>query len=38
VQGASLIKPVLEREGYTVTTIFLLPPSIEEMKRRILGR
>lgn len=38
VQGASIIKPVLAEEGYDVTTIFLLPPSIEEMKRRIQWR
>jgi guanylate kinase len=32
------LKPILEDEGYHVVTIFLLPPSIEEMKRRIAHR
>ncbi len=37
-QGMIHLKPLLENEGYTVVTIFLLPPSIEEMKRRLRDR
>ncbi len=32
------LKPLLEDEGYIVTTIFLLPPSLDEMKRRLHNR
>lgn len=38
VQWAAIIRPILEKEGFTVISIFLLPPSIEEMQRRIRGR
>ncbi len=37
-QGMTHIKPLLEDEGYTVVTIFLLPPSIDEMKKRLRNR
>ncbi len=37
-QGMTHLKPLLEDEGYEVTTIFLLPPSLEEMKRRLHNR
>ena len=32
------IKPVLEAKGYKVKTIFLLPPSIDELKKRLSSR
>lgn len=32
------LKPLLEEEWYDVTTIFLLPPSIEELKTRLHSR
>jgi guanylate kinase len=32
------LKPILEKEGYTVITIFLLPPSLDELKRRLHNR
>lgn len=34
-QGMTHLRPLLEKEWYEVTTIFLLPPSIDEMKRRL---
>jgi guanylate kinase len=37
-QWMTHLKPLLEDGGYDVTTIFLLPPSIEEMKRRLHNR
>jgi guanylate kinase len=37
-QGMIQIKPVLESRGYRVVTVFLLPPSIEEMQRRLKHR
>jgi guanylate kinase len=37
-QGMTHIKPILEDMGYEVITIFLLPPSLEEMKRRLHQR
>lgn len=37
-QGMVHLKPLLEDAGYKVVTIFLLPPSIEEMKRRLHNR
>lgn len=37
-QGMVHLKPLLEKEGYKVVTIFLLPPSIEELKKRLHGR
>jgi guanylate kinase len=32
------LKPLLESRGYTVITIFLLPPSLEELKKRLHQR
>jgi guanylate kinase len=32
------LKPLLEDKWYKVVTIFLLPPSIDELKRRLHGR
>jgi guanylate kinase len=32
------LKPLLEDRGYTVVTIFLLPPSIDELKKRLHAR
>lgn len=32
------LKPILEEKGYNVVTIFLLPPSLEELKRRLHNR
>lgn len=29
------LKPLLESRGYTVVTIFLLPPSLDELKKRL---
>ena len=37
-QGMVYIKPVLEKEWYKVKTIFLLPPSIDELKKRLSAR
>lgn len=37
-QGMIHLKPLLEDAGYRVITIFLLPPSIDEMKRRLHQR
>lgn len=37
-QGMIHLKPLLEKEGYMVVTIFLLPPSLDELKRRLHGR
>ena len=37
-QGMIHLKPLLEDRGYTVVTIFLLPPSIDELKKRLHAR
>ncbi|MBC7498578.1 guanylate kinase [Candidatus Gracilibacteria bacterium] len=37
-QGMTHLKPLLEDAGYRVVTIFLLPPSIDEMKKRLHNR
>lgn len=37
-QGMVHLKPLLESRGYTVVTIFLLPPSLEELKTRLHQR
>ncbi len=37
-QGMIHLKPLLEKEWYTVVTIFLLPPSLDELKRRLHNR
>lgn len=37
-QGMVHLKPLLEDKGYTVVTIFLLPPSLDELKKRLHGR
>lgn len=37
-QGMVHLKPLLERRGYSVKTVFILPPSIDELKSRLLGR
>lgn len=37
-QGMIHIKPILEAKWYEVCTIFLLPPSIDELKKRLSGR
>jgi guanylate kinase len=37
-QGMTHLKPLLEEEWYNVTTIFLLPPSLDELKRRLHAR
>lgn len=37
-QGMVYIKPVLEKKWYKVKTIFLLPPSIDELKKRLSAR
>lgn len=37
-QWMTHIKPILEEMGYEVVTIFLLPPSLEELKKRIKNR
>jgi guanylate kinase len=37
-QWMTHIKPILEEMGYEVVTIFLLPPSLDELKRRIKNR
>lgn len=37
-QGMIHLKPLLEDKWYTVVTIFLLPPSLDELKKRLHGR
>lgn len=37
-QGMAHLKPELMRRGYRVSTVFLLPPSIEELKARLNDR
>ena len=37
-QGMIHIKPILEQKWYQVKTIFLLPPSIDELKNRLTIR
>lgn len=37
-QWMTHIKPILEEMWYEVVTIFLLPPSLDELKRRIKNR
>ena len=37
-QGMVHLKPLLEKKWYRVVTIFLLPPSLDELKRRLHGR
>lgn len=37
-QGMVHLKPVLEDAGYAVTSVFLEPPSMEELKERLIGR
>lgn len=37
-QWMTHIKPIFEEMGYEVVTIFLLPPSLDELKRRIKNR
>lgn len=37
-QGMTHLKPLLEEEWYHVITIFLLPPSLDELKKRLKGR
>ncbi len=37
-QGMIHLKPLLEDEWYKVITIFLLPPSLEELKKRLKWR
>lgn len=37
-QGMAHLKPELMRRGYRVSTVFLLPPSIDELKNRLRGR
>ncbi len=37
-QGMIHLKPLLEKQGYRVVTIFLLPPSLEVLKQRLMGR
>lgn len=37
-QGMIHIKPLLEARWYKVITIFMLPPSIDELKSRLSGR
>lgn len=37
-QGMIHLKPLLEDKWYKVVTIFLLPPSLEELKKRLYGR
>lgn len=37
-QGMIHLKPLLEDEWYKVVTIFLLPPSLDELKKRLKGR
>ena len=37
-QGMVHLKPLLEDKWYKVVTIFLLPPSLDELKKRLHGR
>lgn len=37
-QGMVHLKPLLEDKWYSVVTIFLLPPSLDELKKRLHGR
>ena len=37
-QGMIHLKPIMEDAGYSVITIFLLPPSLGELKRRLRNR
>ncbi len=37
-QGMVHIRPVLEKRWYTVKSIFLLPPSLDELKKRLWWR
>lgn len=37
-QGMAHLKPELMRRSYRVSTVFLLPPSIDELKSRLRGR
>jgi guanylate kinase len=37
-QGMIHLKPLLEDKWYKVVTIFLLPPSLDELKKRLHGR
>ena len=37
-QGMIHLKPLLEKQGYSVKTIFLIPPSIDELRFRLSGR
>lgn len=37
-QGMAHLKPELMRRSYRVATVFLLPPSIDELKSRLRGR
>ena len=37
-QGMAHLKPELTRRGYGVSTVFLLPPSIDVLKERLRGR
>jgi guanylate kinase len=37
-QGMVHLKPLLEDKWYQVVTIFLLPPSLDELKKRLHGR
>jgi guanylate kinase len=37
-QGMVHLKPLLEDKGYDVVTIFLLPPSLDELKKRLHNR
>ena len=37
-QWMTHLKPLLEEEWYEVITIFLLPPSLDELKKRLRGR
>lgn len=34
-QGMVHLKPLLQHRGYTVQTFFLLPPSVEELRKRL---
>ncbi|MDQ1344258.1 MAG: guanylate kinase [Patescibacteria group bacterium] len=37
-QGMAHLRPELMRRGYRVSTVFLMPPSIDELKSRLRGR
>jgi guanylate kinase len=37
-QGMAHLKPVLTHRGYGVSTVFLLPPSVDVLKERLRGR